>query len=208
MSESTIRPHVIGVAGGSGSGKSSLARRLVESRPEGSARLVALDWYYRDLSQLDEAERARVNFDEPSALELDLLVEHLGELVAGRTVAAPRYDFATHCRLEGSTPVAPAELIVVEGLHVLAWPPLRERLDLAVYLDADRELCLSRRAARDGVERGRDPESIRRQFLDTVWPMHQRHVEPSRANADLVLDARESLESSLAAVTAALEVRS
>jgi len=178
---------VVGIAGGSGSGKSTVVDALIEGlAPEPVARL-SHDRYYRDLTGLSAEARSRENFDHPAALETALLVRHLDELRAGRAVAPPSYDFARHVRRPGVEEVHPARLVIVEGVLVLAEPELRARMDLRVFVDADADLRLARRLARDRAERGRSTASILEQYEATVRPMHLAFVEPSRHHAHLVL---------------------
>jgi uridine kinase len=180
-------PLVVGIAGGSGSGKSTVVAAIVGGlAPEPVAHL-SHDRYYRDRSDLPPDLRARENFDHPDALETSLLVEHLDRLRGGESVVPPGYDFTTHTRCPGTTPVGPARVVIVEGVLVLADPELRERMDLRVFVDADADLRLARRLARDRRERERSTASILEQYEATVRPMHLTFVEPSRHHAHLVL---------------------
>jgi uridine kinase len=182
-----IPPLVVGIAGGSGSGKSTVVDALVEGlAPEPIAHLPH-DRYYRDLTGLPAEDRARENFDHPDALETSLLVRHLDQLRDGRAVVPPSYDFGRHLRRVGVDVVGPARLVIVEGVLVLAEPELRERMDLRVFVDADADLRLARRLARDRAERGRSTASILEQYEATVRPMHLAFVEPSRHHAHLIL---------------------
>jgi uridine kinase len=201
-------PFVIGIAGGSGSGKTSLAR-AVFARLGGPEECVILDHdsYYRDLSQLPAASRAEANFDHPESLESDLLARHLAELRAGRAIARPCYDFASHARLPTTWRVEPRPVIVCEGILLLAVPELQASFDLRVFLDTPADVRVLRRLHRDVVERGRTLASVTQQYLDTVRPMHERFVEPARASADLVLGWPHTLEQQAAAITAVLRER-
>lgn len=178
-------PLFIGVAGGSGSGKTTVAEALIEAI-EGVA-LVEHDWYYRHMPHLSYEQRSRVNYDHPDSLETDLLVEHLEALRAGRPVDRPVYDFTEHLRAERTIPLAPAPVVVVEGILVLADDALRSLLDLKVFIDTDPDLRLARRLERDIRERGRSVESVLAQYLATVRPMHNEFVEPSKRHADLII---------------------
>jgi uridine kinase len=180
-------PLVVGIAGGSGSGKSTVVEALVQGLAPEPVVHLAHDRYYRDLTDLPPDVRARENFDHPDALETSLLVEHLDRLRGGAAVVPPGYDFATHSRVPGTAAVGPARLVVVEGVLILAEPELRARMDLRVFVDADADLRLARRLARDRVERGRSTASILEQYEATVRPMHLAFVEPSRHHAHLVL---------------------
>lgn len=182
-----MTPVLIGIAGGTGSGKTTVARRIVAGLPAEHAVLVQHDWYYRDLSRLSPADRVKVNFDEPDALENSLLAQHLGELKAGQVVECPQYDFSTHTRRAETLHVEPCAVIVVEGILIFAVPAIREALDLRLFVDTDDDLRLLRRLERDLVERGRDFASVSAQYQRTVRPMHRRYVAPSKDHAHLVI---------------------
>ncbi|HET9954495.1 MAG TPA: uridine kinase [Polyangiaceae bacterium] len=182
-----VSPLVVGIAGGTGSGKSTVARELVRSLPDHAAALIQHDWYYRDRSHLSEAERESINFDEPAALDNELLVEHLLELKCGRAVACPQYDFVTHTRAKASHHVEPRSIVLVEGILIFAVRELRQAFDLRLFVDTDDDIRLLRRVQRDMRERGRDLSSIESQYLNTVRPMHQLHVAPTRQFAHLII---------------------
>ncbi|HSN56686.1 MAG TPA: uridine kinase [Candidatus Sulfomarinibacteraceae bacterium] len=181
------QPLVIGVAGGTGSGKTTVAEALVGR--VGAERIVSVhqDRYYRDLSHLDPAARAGHNFDHPDAIEEELLVAHLRELRAGRAAPLPVYDFTRHLRTAEVHWVEPRPVILVEGILVLAVAPVRSLLDVKLFVDTDADLRLLRRLGRDLAERGRTLESVVEQYLATVRPMHLEFVEPSKRHADLVI---------------------
>jgi uridine kinase len=179
-------PLLIGIAGGTGSGKTTLAARLV-SELAGGVALIEHDWYYRDRSGLSAAEREEVNYDEPAALDNALLAAHLSELRAGRAVECPQYDFATHTRKHTTRPVAPAGIVAVEGILLFAIPELCSAFDLRVFVDTDDDIRLLRRISRDIVERKRDIASIEHQYYATVRPMHVQYVAPSKRQAHLVV---------------------
>jgi uridine kinase len=180
---------LIGIAGGTGSGKTTLALKLVRALPADRAALIQHDWYYRDRSHLAPAERALINFDEPDALENDLLLADLLALKGERPIACPQYDFGTHTRRAERRPVPPCPIVLVEGILLFAVPALRDVFDLRLYVDTDDDVRLLRRVRRDMEERARDLESIESQYLTTVRRMHQQHVAPSRAHAHLIVPA-------------------
>jgi uridine kinase len=181
-------PHLIGIAGPSCAGKSELARWLAARL---NAPVLNLDHYYIDMAELPLVERAKRNFDEPAALEHTLILKHARCLAAGAAIRAPRYDFATHTRSLSEELVTPAEYVILEGLFALQWPEVRALLQTKLFVFASDAVCFERRLARDVVERGRTPESVRWQFETTVQPMAHRHVLPARAYADLVLSGTE-----------------
>jgi uridine kinase len=180
-------PLVVGVAGGSGSGKTSLTRAVEAALGPDTVAHLAHDAYYRDRSALPAAERATVDYDAPDALDQDLFLAHLTALRAGGAVCPPRYCFDTHRRLGDGDRVAPRPVVLVEGILLLWDPAVRAALDLSIYLDAPEPVRLERRLARDVAERGRTPAAVLRQFATTVRPAHATYVEPTRAMADLVL---------------------
>lgn len=177
---------VIGVAGGTGSGKTTLSRKLGEALGSNVA-VVEHDWYYRDRSHLSAEQREQINYDEPDALENALLAEQLRQLKAGQTIECPQYDFATHTRKSETRRVAPARVVLVEGILLFAVPELRELFDLRIFVDTDDDIRLMRRITRDVLERGRDLASIERQYYGTVRPMHLLHVAPSKRHAHLIV---------------------
>jgi uridine kinase len=178
---------VIGIGGGSGSGKTTIAQSIVESIGHDRVALIQHDAYYRDLTHLPLEERAKVNYDHPDSLETELLVEHLSQLRAGRAIDRPVYDFTVHNRAAETVRVEPCPVVVVEGIVTLYEPDLREMMDLKVYVDTDADLRIVRRLQRDIEERGRSFESVRRQYLETVRPMHLQFVEPSKRYADIII---------------------
>ena len=182
-----MRPLMIGVAGGTGSGKSTFTDHLKGLFGDRIAVLYH-DNYYRKNDGVPMEERKKRNYDHPDALETSLLVEHLRRLRDGLPVDSPVYDFTVHNRSEKTLHVEPRPVILVEGILVLAEPELRDLFDIKIYVEADADERILRRAIRDMKERGRDIEGIARQYLDTVKPMHYLFVEPSRAKADLVIN--------------------
>jgi uridine kinase len=178
---------VVGVSGGSGSGKSTVSRRLREAVGADRMALVMQDSYYRDLPAHDEATILAHNFDHPDSLELDLLAQHLAELKAGRAVDVPIYDFVTHTRSAEVQRVEPGPVVLVEGILLFAVPELADVFDLRVFVDTDADVRLARRVRRDVAERGRTADDVLRQWEQTVRPMHLEFVEPSRRWADVIV---------------------
>lgn len=182
------RPLILGVAGGSGSGKTTVVRRLIDALGgRGDVAVIHHDAYYRDASHLPPEERRRINFDHPDALETELLIEHLESLVAGRGVEVPVYDFANHVRTDRSERVEPRSVIILDGILILWDSRLRERMDVKLFVDADSDVRLGRRLRRDMEERHRSPESVLTQYMATVRPMHLEFVEPSKRYADIII---------------------
>jgi len=180
-------PVVIGIAGGSGSGKTTVLERIVDAcGPEGIA-VLDHDAYYRDLSHLPMEERAKFNFDHPDALETALMREHLDRLIAGQPIEKPIYDFKTHRRRESTRQIGPEPVIIIEGILILAEPLLVEQMDIKIYVDAADDIRLMRRIRRDIEERGRSIESVLKQYERTVRPMHLEFVEPSKRKADVII---------------------
>lgn len=180
-------PLVIGVAGGSGSGKTTVVRRIVDSLGDDAVTVLEHDRYYRDRNDLRLEERAALNYDHPDSLETDLLVRHLLELRAGRPVDAPVYDFARHARQAMTLPALPRRAIIVEGILIFSDPPLRSLMDIKVFVDADDDTRFIRRLQRDIADRGRTVASVIDQYLGTVKPMHLEFVEPSKRYADIII---------------------
>ncbi len=187
MSSLTARPFLIGVAGGSSSGKTTVAERLAELAGTEHLALIKLDSYYIDGKDLTIAERREFNYDHPDAFDWPLLNDHLAALAAGAAVPVPIYDYVDYTRSDAVRVVSPAEIVVVEGILVLWEPSLRERFDLKVFLDTDADLRLIRRLQRDVAERGRSAESVIEQYLATVRPAHEQFIEPSKRYADVII---------------------
>jgi uridine kinase len=180
-------PLVIGIAGGSGSGKTTLANLiLTRVGPERIAYLPH-DAYYKDLSNLPPNERATVNFDHPNSLDNELLIRHVKSLKEGIAVDLPVYDFKTHSRTSQTHPIQPRQVIMVEGILIFAEPALRELLEVKIFVDTDADIRFIRRLERDILERGRSTDSVVRQYLATVRPMHMEFVEPSKRYADVII---------------------
>ncbi len=187
ISPSTTSPFVIGIAGGSGSGKTTIADALSTALGEPFVAVIEQDSYYRDLSSLPFEERARVNFDHPDAIEIDLMVEHIDRLCVRQPIDKPQYDFETHLRRRATQRIEARPVILLEGILVLALEPLRERMDLKIFVDTAADIRLMRRVRRDLESRGRSFDQIRRQYYETVRPMHIAFVEPSKIHADVIV---------------------
>ena len=182
-----MRPVVIGIAGGSGSGKTTVALRLAERFPRRRVVILHHDSYYRDHPDLPPAEREKINYDHPDSFENELLVEHLERLRAGDAIEQPIYSYERHARDLQTLTVGPAHVVVVEGIQVLAVPELRAMMDIKLYVDCDADERLVRRLLRDLHERGRSVHSVLEQYRETVRPMHLQFVEPSKRWADIVI---------------------
>lgn len=181
------RTVVIGVAGGSGSGKTTVAQRLLEAIGEQHITYLPHDSYYRDLDAIPRIGGEIVNFDHPDALETSLLVQHLQQLRRGEPIQAPIYDFSTHSRSPQTRTIYPAPIILVEGILIFADPALRAQFDVRLFVDADADIRFIRRLERDVNERGRTVESVIHQYLQSVRPMHLEFVEPSKRYADMII---------------------
>lgn len=181
------KPFVIGVAGGTGSGKTTVSRRIQEAVGPAHIAYIEHDSYYRDHGHLPPAERARCNYDHPDSLDTPLLIRHLQALCRWEHVAVPVYDFATHTRSTATRTVGPAPVILVEGILLFVERELREALDMRIYVDTDADLRFIRRLHRDISERGRTLDSVVTQYLETVRPMHMEFVEPSKRYADIII---------------------
>lgn len=183
----TRKVFVVGVAGGTGSGKSTVAQRIIATVGREKVAVLALDWYYRDQDHLSMTERKAVNYDHPDAFDWELMSAHVKDLIAGQPVEVPVYDFATFTRLGETHHLRPAPIVVIEGILVLWEPTLREQMDLKVFVDADADVRFIRRLQRDVHERGRSQESIVSQYLGTVRPSHLSFIEPSKRYADVII---------------------
>lgn len=176
----------IGIAGGTGSGKTTITRRIMQAFG-GDVSVVYHDNYYKRHDDLTYAERTKLNYDHPNAFDTPLLIEHLEALKAGRPVECPIYDYTVHNRSENTVTIRPAKVIVVEGILIFAEPELCKRMDIKIFVDTDADVRILRRIVRDTRDRGRDLESIVTQYLTTVKPMHEMFVEPSKRNADIII---------------------
>jgi uridine kinase len=180
------RPLLIGVAGGSGSGKTTVARAIIEAAGEGAV-LIDMDAYYKDLGHLTLEERRTVNYDHPDSMDLDLMVAQLERLAAGEAIDKPTYDYAAHTRSDRTLRIEPGHTLVVEGILLFADARLRDLFDIRIFVDVADDVRFIRRLQRDVQERGRSMESVVAQYLGTVRPMHLEFVEPSKRYADVIL---------------------
>ena len=178
---------IIGIAGGTGSGKTTIAKNIVQEYGPGEVLRLDLDSYYRDLSDLSREERAKINFDHPSSLEIELLVKHVDELCQGKTVQIPISNFATHNRAKDTRKVEPHKVIIIEGIMALYYPELIAKMDVKLYVDTPSDIRFIRRLKRDIIERGRSVDSVIDQYKATVRPMHSQFVEPNKYVADVII---------------------
>ena len=178
---------IIGIAGGTGSGKTTVVRKIIQSLPEGEVTVIPQDSYYRDNSHMPLENRLKLNFDEPAAIEFELLVKHLKELKAGRPVEQPIYSYLTCTRSIETITIAPRDVIIVEGILILCDPELRNMMDMKVFVDADGDDRLIRVMNRDIIERGRTVEMVIDRYEKVLKPMHLQHIEPTKRYADLII---------------------
>lgn len=178
---------IIGIAGGTGSGKTTVVNKIINSFPAGEVAVIPQDSYYKDSSHIPPQERSKINFDEPDAIEWSLLVKHLNELKAGRPVQMPTYSYLTCTRQEETMLVEPRDVVIVEGILVLCEKELRDMMDVKVFVDADADDRLIRVIARDCIQRGRTPQMVIDRYQEVLKPMHCQHIEPSKRYADLIV---------------------
>ncbi len=178
---------IIGICGGTGSGKTTVARRILENVSEEQVVYLQQDSYYRNLGDMPLELRRQINFDHPDALDNDLFINHVRSLKAGEAIDMPLYDYTTHTRTPETRHIEPKQVTIVEGILVFSDPVLRELMDVKIFVDTADDLRFIRRLQRDVAERGRSVESVIKQYLETVRPMHLQFVEPSKRNADVVI---------------------
>jgi uridine kinase len=182
-------PFLIGIAGGTGSGKTTMAQKIQDAFPNHSV-LICQDSYYKDLPHLSLQERSKMNFDHPNSLDFELMRDHLLDLIEGRAIEQPIYNFQTHSREKTNRRVEPAQVIIVEGILLFAALEVRDLFNLKIFIDTDDDIRLLRRVERDMAERGRSFDGIKEQYLTTVKPMHDAFVEPSKQYADVIVPMR------------------
>lgn len=181
------RPIFIGITGGTGSGKSTIAREIYKKFGEECIAMIEQDSYYKDQSHLSFEDRIKTNYDHPDAFDTALIVEHLNMLLSGQAVEKPIYDFEVHNRKEETITVAPRDIVILEGIMILQEPEIRELLDIKIYVDTDADVRIIRRLVRDINERGRTMESVINQYLNVVRPMHMQFTEPTKRYADIII---------------------
>jgi uridine kinase len=202
-----VKPLMIGIAGGTGSGKSTVARKVAEALDATSVAFIDMDAYYNNYAHLAMEERRRINWDHPNSFDWDLFIAQLGDLAAGRPVQKPEYDFVEHLRKPQRVNVPAADVVVVDGILLLSDPRCRDLFDVKVFVDTDADIRLIRRLRRDIVERGRPLEEILEQYLTTVQPMHLEFVEPSKRYADVIVPRGGHNEVAIAMIVAKIRAR-
>lgn len=178
---------IIGIAGGTGSGKTTVVNKIISSLPAGEVAVIPQDSYYKDSSHIPPEERSKINFDEPAAIEWELLAEHLRLLRDGQAIDMPTYSYLTCTRQAETIRVEPRDVVIVEGILVLNDPAMRRMMDVKVFVDADADDRLIRVIARDCIERGRTPQMVIDRYQDILKPMHEMYIEPSKRHADLIV---------------------
>ncbi len=199
------KPYILGIAGGTGSGKTTLAQALIHHLGPAHAVLISHDAYYKNLSHLSVSERVQTNFDHPDALETTLLIQHLEALKKGESIPMPAYDFHTHTRKLETVVISPRPIVIVEGILVFSHADLCSQFDLRIFVDTAPDVRLSRRFLRDITQRGRTPESVDHQYLTTVRPMHDAFVEPSRKYAHLIIPGENDNRTAIALILGHLQ---
>lgn len=178
---------IIGIAGGTGSGKTTVVNQIIEELKHEEVDVISQDSYYQDTSHLTYEQRTKINFDHPKSIDFDLLVQHLKALKAGKTIKQPIYSFKEHNRTGDTIEIEPRKVIIVEGILILTHPDIREMFDIKIYVHADSDERLIRRLKRDIAERGRDLEEVLNRYQTTLKPMHQQFIEPTKEFADIII---------------------
>ncbi|AZQ44471.1 uridine kinase [Nonlabens ponticola] len=178
---------ILGIAGGTGSGKTTVVNQVAHEYPDSDVTVISQDSYYKDTSHLTYEERVNINFDHPNSIDFDLLEQHLHELRKGNTIEQPVYSFVDHNRTQETVTTAPSKVIIVEGILILTQPAIRTLFDIKVYIDCDSDERLIRRLKRDIADRGRDLDEVLDRYQNTLKPMHQQFIEPTKAYADVII---------------------
>ncbi|SDQ60128.1 uridine kinase [Flagellimonas zhangzhouensis] len=178
---------ILGIAGGTGCGKTTVVNQIVEQLPENEVGVISQDSYYNDLSHLSREDRAKINFDHPNSIDFDLMISHMEELRRGETIQTPIYSFVEETRMEETVPTEPKKVMIVEGILVLTNPKLRDMFDIKIFVHADSDERLIRRLQRDIRERGHDLEKVLTRYQTAVKPMHEQFIEPSKEFADIII---------------------
>lgn len=178
---------VIGIAGGTGSGKTTVVNKIIDSFPAGEVAVLPQDSYYKDSGHIPPEERSKINFDEPDAIEWTLLEKHLQALREGKSIEMPTYSYLTCTRQKETVTVQPRDVVIIEGILVLSEPSMRNQMDVKVFVDADADERLIRVIARDCIQRGRTPQMVIDRYVDVLKPMHLRYIEPAKRYADLII---------------------
>lgn len=178
---------IIGIAGGTGSGKTTVVQRIENYFPQGDVAILPLDAYYKDNSHLNLEDRRNINFDHPDAIEYELIIEHIKALKSGKTIQCPNYSYITCTRDSKTTTITPAHVLIVEGILSLTNPNLREIMDVKLFVDCEADMRLMRVIQRDTIERGRDAQTVMTRYLETVRPMHEQFIEPTKQYADIIV---------------------
>ncbi|PHK24580.1 uridine kinase [Nostoc linckia z16] len=178
---------IIGIAGGTGSGKTTVVHQIMNELPLTEVGIISQDHYYKETTNLSYEDRSKINFDHPRAIDFDLLVAHLKDLKAGKVVEQPVYSFVTHNRTDDTVLTHPRKVMIVEGILILSNPELRDMFDIKIYVHADSDERLIRRLKRDIAERGRDMEEVLNRYQSTLKPMHEQFIEPTKAYADIII---------------------
>lgn len=181
------KPLLIGITGGTGSGKSTVAKAIYDSLPKNNIVIIEQDSYYKDQSHLSSEERTKTNYDHPLAFDTDLLVSHLKDLLNNKPIDKPLYDFTVHNRMKETVRIEPKEIIILEGILILDSPEIRKLLDIKIFVDTDADIRIIRRIQRDMKERGRTLDSIIKQYTEVVKPMHYEFIEPTKRYADIII---------------------
>ena len=200
-------PFVVGIAGGTGSGKTTVALAILERTGKDKIAYIQHDSYYKDLSDLPPAQRATTNFDHPNSLDSTLMIEHIRQLKKGKAIEVPHYDFTTHTRKKDTQRIEPKPIVLVEGILLFAEPKMRDLINIKFFVDTDSDLRIIRRIQRDIKERGRTTESVIKQYESSVRPMHLEFVEPSKRYADLIIPEGGYNQVAMNVVLASIEAR-